>query len=307
MRNRFLFFLGFIICFLVLSYLFLYFKAGSQEIVISIRIPRFLLTLVTGFILAGLGYVYQIVLNNPLAEPYILGISSGAAFGSILAAVSGLFLLMPLFGFIGAVLTMFLVWQLARLGGFFSSTKLLLSGIIVGLFFSALISVIMYFNQKDIGNIINVLMGNLGHVFSNLEWTIFRYILIVSLVIMLYLFSQSEKINIISTGDEIATSLGVNVTRLRKLLFLLGSLLTGVVVAYAGIIGFVGLIVPHIVRILTRGNKRYNLILSACGGAFFLLFCDFIAMHLTIVELPVGIITSFLGCPFFVFILVKNK
>ena len=144
-----------------------------MNIIYSVRLPRLMLAFLTGFVLAGVGHSFQVMLNNPLAEPYILGISSGAAFGSILAVILGMHVLMPVFGFIGAFLTMFLVWFLAHIGGFFNKTKLLLSGIIVGMFFSALISLLMYLNQQEIGNIINILMGNLGRIFSRDEWIFF--------------------------------------------------------------------------------------------------------------------------------------
>ena len=266
-----------------------------------------MLAFLCGFVLAGVGYSFQIMLNNPLAEPYILGISAGAAFGSILAVVAGLYLLMPLFGFVGAIVTMILVWYLSHLGGFFNKTKLLLSGIIVGMFFSALISLIMYFNQKDIGNIINVLMGNLGHIFSHSEWNYFLVIFGISLLLMIYLFSMSNKLMILTTGDLVASSLGIDVKKLRRRIFIISSLLTGITVAYAGIIGFIGLVIPHIVRMILGGNKRWGIIFSAFGGAILLILCDFIAMHIAVIEVPVGVITAFIGCPFFLYIMARSK
>ncbi|MEA1898488.1 MAG: iron ABC transporter permease, partial [Bacteroidota bacterium] len=233
---------------LILIYLYLNFQVGSRHIILQVRLPRLMLAFLIGFVLSGVGYSFQIMLNNPLAEPYILGISSGAAFGSILASVMGLYLFMPVFGFAGALITLIIVWSLSHLGGFFNNTKLLLSGIIVGMFFSALISLLMYFNQQDIGNIINVLMGNLGHIFSRKEWYYFLVVFGISILLMLYLFLLSRKLMILTTGDVIAGSLGIDVKKLRKKIFIISSLLTGITVAYAGIIGFIGLIVPHIVR-----------------------------------------------------------
>ncbi|MCK4956755.1 MAG: iron chelate uptake ABC transporter family permease subunit, partial [Candidatus Cloacimonetes bacterium] len=209
----------FLFLFAVLIYFYISFGTSSLRIVLAIRLPRLLLAFLTGLILAGVGFSFQVMLNNSLAEPYILGISSGAAFGSILAVVSGLYLFMPLFGFVGALLTMILVWSLAHIGGMFDKTKLLLSGIIIGMFFSALISLIIYFNQQDIGNIINVLMGNLGHIFSNLEWKIFITVFSFSIMLMLYLFSLSKQLEILSTGDLVAVSMGINVKNLRRRIF----------------------------------------------------------------------------------------
>jgi iron complex transport system permease protein len=272
-----------------------------------VRLPRLMLAFLTGFVLAGVGHSFQVMLNNPLAEPYILGISSGAAFGSILAVILGLHVLMPVFGFIGAFLTMFLVWFLAHIEGFFNKTKLLLSGIIVGMFFSALISLLMYLNQQEIGNIINVLMGNLGRIFSRDEWVYFLIVFIISLLLMVYLFLLSGKLTILTTGDLVATSLGIDVKKLRRKIFIISSLLTGITVAYAGIIGFIGLVVPHIIRMITGGNKRFVMIFSAFAGAFLLIICDLTAKHIASIEVPVGVITAFIGCPFFLFIMARSK
>ncbi|MCD4796203.1 MAG: iron ABC transporter permease [Candidatus Cloacimonetes bacterium] len=305
MNKKILF--SFVIFSAFLIYFYLSFEAASLHIILSVRLPRLMLSFLTGFILAGVGYSFQVMLNNPLAEPYILGISSGAAFGSILAAVMGLYLLMPVMGFLGAILTMILVWYLSHLGGFFNKSKLLLSGIIVGMFFAALISLIMYFNQQDIGNIINILMGNLGHIFSHTEWKIFLAVFSISILLMFYLFLLSNQLNILTTGDLVASSLGVNVKQLRKRIFVICSLLTGITVAYAGIIGFIGLVVPHLVRMISSGNKKFSLILASFGGAVLLILCDLVAMHVAVIELPVGVITAFIGCPFFLFIMARSR
>lgn len=285
-----------------------YFRIGdpTAHIIVSLRIPRYLLTVLTGFILAGVGHGFQVMLDNPLAEPYILGISSGAAFGSIVASISGFFILMPLFGFSGAFLTMILVWHFAHLGGEFSRTKLLLSGIIVGMFFSAAISLLMYLNLQEISNIINILMGNLGRIFSRSEWNYFLFISGISFILMLYLFYISQKLQMLTTGDLVATSLGIDVAKLRKQFFIIASLLTAVTVSFAGIIGFIGLVVPHTVRLISGGNKKNVMLLSAAVGALLLMICDMIARNISKIELPVGIITAFLGCPFFIFLLAKK-
>ncbi|MBN1327685.1 MAG: iron ABC transporter permease, partial [Candidatus Cloacimonetes bacterium] len=228
------------------------------------------------------------------------------ALGSILAALTGMIILMPLWGFAGALSAIILVWSLAGLGGFLNKTRLILAGIIIGLFLSAVISLLMYFNQQDIGIIINVLMGNLGRIFSNSEWPVFLGIFIIANLLILYLFSLSRQLSILASGDLIAASLGIKAKVLRRNIFLVGSLLTGMTVAYAGIIGFVGLVIPHLTRIIFR-NQSMSLIYSAFLGGFFLIFCDLLAQHLTIVEIPVGIITAFIGCPFFLLIMLRNK
>jgi iron complex transport system permease protein len=298
--------IGFISLFICLIYFYLRIGNPSEHIIIAVRLPRLMLTFLTGFVLAGVGYTYQMMLDNPLAEPYLLGISSGAAFGSVLAVVSGFIIMMPLFGFGGALLTMFIVWRLAQYKGEFNNTKLILSGIIVGMFFSALISLFMYLNLQEIGNIINVLMGNLGRIFSSGEWNFFLLIFFLSISLMSYLFLLSYKITILSTGDLVATSLGLDVKKIRRKIFLISSLLTGVIVSYAGIIGFIGLVVPHMTRMVFKGNKNHVMMFSAFAGAFLLIICDLIAKHIAPIELPVGVITAFLGCPFFILILSRR-
>lgn len=291
----------------VMVYLYLTFRAHSSFIVMQVRIPRLVLALLCGFILGGIGSVYQIMLNNPLAEPYILGVSSGAALGSVIAIIIGLYLFVPLFAFGGALLTMLIVWYLSQAGGYYSGTKLLLSGIIVGMFCSSLISLMMYLNLQDVGSIMGVLMGNIGHIFRVDEWRWFQLFGLVSLVLMGYLYSLSGQLNICSSGDLIATNVGVDVTKLRRNVFIVSSLLIGFVVSYAGIIGFIGLIVPHLIRMLFGNDQRKVFLLSSIGGAFLLLLCDFIAMHITVIEIPIGVITAFIGCPFFVYCFAVRK
>jgi len=293
--------------FAVVGYIYLHFGAANGFVIEHIRIPRLLLTALTGLILGSVGFCFQLLLDNPLAEPYILGVSSGAALSSILAASAGMYLLMPLFGFLGALATMLLVYWLARQGGGFNTTKLLLAGIIIGMFISAIISLVMYLNQEDIGNIINVLMGNLGHIFSRSEWNIFLGVAVLAMILLGYLFLQGRRLLILSTGDMLAGSLGINVKAYRIKIFVICSLLTGLSVAFAGIIGFVGLIIPHLVRLIWHGNKPGSIFYAGISGAFFLIICDFIAMHIAIIELPVGIITAFVGCPLFIYLLWQKK
>ncbi len=287
-------------------YVYLNYRAASVSIVLDVRLPRLLLTILCGLILGGVGSVYQIMLNNPLAEPYILGVSSGGALGSIIAIVLGLSIFVPLFAFAGAFLVLLIVWYLSQLGGFFSGTKLLLSGIIMGLFCSSFISLLIYFNQKDISGIIGILMGNLGYIFSVGEWRWFQVFGLVAIGAMFYLYTLSNQLNILASGDLSAYGMGVNVNRIRKSVFVVSSFLIGYIVAYAGIIGFVGLIIPHIARKLWGNDQRKIFVLSSIGGALMLLICDFLAMHTAVIEIPIGVITAFIGCPFFVYVFSRN-
>jgi len=305
--RQWLYLAGMLVAGLLVGYLYLTAGQPDMGIILDVRLPRLLLTVFTGMSLAAIGSVYQMMLANPLAEPYILGISSGAALGSVLAGLTGLFILMPLFGFMGAMLTMILVWTLAQKKGQFDRTRLLLSGIIAGMFLAAIISLIMYIYQKDTLLILGILMGNLGHIFSVGEFRFFLGCLLVGMGILVMLHRDSLKLDILSSGDLYAASVGLQAHKIRQRLFVLGSLLTGIVVSYAGIIGFVGLIIPHMVRLRVSNNQRLVYLHSLVWGAVFLLLCDFLAMHLTALELPVGVITSFIGCPFFVWLLLKKR
>ncbi|MCL1827103.1 MAG: iron ABC transporter permease [Candidatus Cloacimonetes bacterium] len=299
--------IGLLLLFLLFASFYLFFGYKSDIILLNIRLPRFLLTVLCGMTLASIGSVYQIMLNNPLAEPYILGVSSGAALGSIIGGLAGFVVLMPLFGFLGALGTMFLVWVISHYKSKGDPYRLLFSGIIAGMFISSLISLLLYLFRQDTAKILQVLMGNTGHIFDSREWFYFLLAFGFSCVCLFYLYTLSTQLNILTSGDEVASSLGVNVKKLRKKIFFVSSLLTGICVSYAGIIGFVGLIVPQLIRLVLGAEQKRVFGFSVIGGALFLLVCDFLAQHLTVLELPVGIITSFLGCPLFVYILLIKK
>ena len=279
---------------------------SSRNILFNIRIPRIVLGIIAGLVLASSGGVLQGMLHNPLADPYLLGISSGAALGSIIGLLLKKIYLMPLFGFLGALLTMILVWQIAQKQRHIDKTKLILAGVEVNMFFSAIIAFLMSVFHKDLAQIFSILMGNLGFIFSQstsfLLWTIAG--LSILGVIILYFFSV--KLNILSVGDYSAETLGVNVYKTRKFLFILTSFLVGIIVSFVGIIGFVGLIIPHIARILIGSDNRYMLPLSALLGASFLVLCDTIARSVMVIEIPVGVVTALFGAPFFVYLLKRK-
>lgn len=292
---------------IAISIIYLSWGKPSGMILTQVRLPRMLLTLITGMVLAGVGSVYQLMLSNPLAEPYILGISSGSAFGSILMGVLGLSILMPLGGFAGAILTMFMVWGLAGRRGSFERSRLLIGGVIMGMFFASGISLLMYLFHEDTVIILGTLMGNLGRIFSFNEYRAFLALATLCVILLAWLFTQSSTLDIVSGSDLYAGSVGIKVSNLRKRVFVISSLLIGITVAYAGIIGFVGLIVPHIARFYVGPSQKKVYPLSLFIGAFFLLFCDFIAQNITVLELPVGVITSAIGCPFFMWLMLKKS
>ena len=285
-----------------------YLFSGSPDanVIVNIRLPRLILTLYTGMVLAAVGSVYQLMLANPLAEPYILGVSSGSAFGAIFTGVLGLTLLMPVGGFLGAGITLLVVWSLARRKGSFDRSRLLIAGVIAGMFFSAGISLLMYLFQKDSMVILGTLMGNLGHVFTFREWNFFLGLLAISLLLMIWLYFKSTALDILSGGDIYAGSVGIDVPALRKKVFIVSSLLIGITVSFAGIIGFVGLIIPHIVRFFIPSGQKRIYLYSLLSGGVFLLLCDLIAKNIAVIELPVGVITAAVGCPFFMWLMLRK-
>lgn len=289
-----------------LAALYLYWGNPGTYILWHIRMPRLILTVISGMSLAAIGSVYQLMLGNPLAEPYILGVSSGSAFGSILFAALGMILLMPLGGFIGAVITTVLVWRLAQKQGKFDPQRLIIAGVIVGMFFSSAISLMMYLNRQDTVLILGTLMGNLGRIFSYTEYRVFLGLSVLVLILLAWLHLKSRALDILSSSDLYAASVGIEVERLRRQIFFVSSLIVGIVVSYAGIIGFVGLLTPHIMRLAGMQNQKMIFPTSALFGATFLLAADFLAKNLSGIELPVGIVTAAVGCPFFIYLLLKK-
>jgi iron complex transport system permease protein len=275
-------------------------------ILFRIRLPRVLLAGLVGFTLSLGGVVFQALLRNPLAEPFILGVSSGAAVGAITAMVLGLGFSfgVPLMSFMGALCTILLVMGISSRHGGLESSTLLLTGVIVNAFCTA---VIMFFiaiaSDSRLHSILFWLYGDLSQS-RYVQLSIgFPLVLIVSCV----LYGFSRHLNLIVGGEEAALQMGVEVEVLKWTAFLGISLITGVVVSFSGIIGFVGLIVPHLMRMVLGADHRLLMPASALGGAVFLISADTLARTLiSPSELPVGVITAFLGAPFFVYLLKQR-
>lgn len=285
-------------------------SSNHVTIVNVIRIPRVLGATLIGMALAGAGVVFQGVLRNPLAEPYVLGISSGAAFGATLTIVTGIsftFIGMSsvsIGAFIGALLTMIIVYNIARVGIKSSITTLLLSGIAISSLLSAMVSLMISLNRDQVERIIFWTMGSLSSIkMSHIEVV---YIPII-LAILVFLFF-SRDLNVMLLGEESATSMGIDVVLLRKILLVSASVATAFSVSISGIIGFVGLIVPHAMRIIVGPNHKYLTPASILAGAIFLILSDTVAR--TIIapgQLPLGVITAIIGAPYFIFLLYKNS
>ncbi|MDR1113841.1 MAG: helical backbone metal receptor [Candidatus Margulisbacteria bacterium] len=261
---------------------------------------RLVLALLVGAGLALSGLLYQSMLSNPLAEPYLLGVSSGAAVG----ALGGLLFNCPPFftAVLGALLALTLVYLLARKQGKIDNSGLILSGVMINAFCGALIMLSVFFAGDKVHSLMFWLMGDLGTGIWPQAWLIGA----VLLVMTLFASWQSGKIELLSVGDEQAESLGVEVSRLKTFLLFLLSALTAVIVASTGIIGFVGLIIPHIVKMLFGERLGRNIFLTLFCGAVFLALSDLAARTvLPEIILPVGIITALLGVPFFVLVYKK--
>jgi iron complex transport system permease protein len=279
---------------------------ADHIIVVDIRLPRVLLALLVGAGLSVAGVALQALLRNPLAEPYILGISSGGTAGAILAAGTALgagLLTTPLASFAGSLLVTVLVYLLARRRGQLDSYTLLLSGVMVGAFFNAVVLLIVAVFNQEMRHAFLWLMGNLSGATAG-------SLLIVCpgvLVAVLLLFLHARNFNLIATGDESALQLGVDVTRVKRGTYLLASLITGLVVSVSGIIGFVGLIIPHICRLLFGPDHRLLLPASFLAGGIFLIGADIIARTVIApTEIPVGAVTAAVGAPLFIYLLKRS-
>ncbi len=285
-------------------------KKSHIFIVTNIRLPRILLASLVGAILSVVGTSYQSIFKNPMADPYVMGVSSGAAFGATIGIILGIskgilgFGLTSIMAFAGALLTTILVYNLARIGNKISTTSILLAGIVVSSILSAGISLMMIFNHDDLASIVSWTMGS----FNGASWTQIAVIFIPALIGTLFLSSFSRELNAIVLGEEQAQNLGVNVEFTKKIILITASFLAASAVSVSGIIGFVGLIVPHLFRLIFGADHRILLPVSVIGGAVFLLICDTLARTvLQGIEIPVGIITSVFGGPFFLYLLKRNK
>ncbi|MFO8109729.1 MAG: iron chelate uptake ABC transporter family permease subunit [Thermoplasmata archaeon] len=274
----------------------------NVNIVMNIRMPRMLMGLVTGCALAVSGVTMQGIFRNPLASPYILGVSAGGALGASIGIILGLGLYyIPGLAFLIAMLTSLLVFVLGRVNGKTDVPTLLLAGIAVGAFMGATTSYLKFIARESLQNIVFWTMGSLhGSVWE--EIYIVMPLVMAGILLTLY---HTRELNVLQVGEESAAHLGVEVERTKLILLVLSSLLAASVVAFTGIIGFVGLIIPHIARMLTGPDHRWLVPISTVMGGIFLMSCD-ILVRLS-GNIPVGIITGLFGAPFFLYLLLKNR
>jgi iron complex transport system permease protein len=277
---------------------------AEKTILFSIRLPRLLLAMGVGSGLSVAGLVFQALLRNPLAEPYILGISSGGTAGTLLALTLALGTVgTSLSSFAGSALVMFIVYAIAQRRGQMDTNALLLAGVMTGAFFNAIVLLLIAVTNQEMRNAFLWLMGNLSGATPESLMIVGPMVLLCSGALLL----QAKKYNLIATGDEAALQLGVNVRAVKRLSYLLGSLITGLVVSVSGVVGFVGLIIPHICRMVFGPDHRILLPASFLTGAMFLVLADLLARTmLAPAEIPVGAVTAAIGAPVFIYLLRKT-
>ncbi len=282
---------------------------GHEAIVWEIRFPRAILAATVGSGLAIVGASLQAVTRNHLADPHLLGISSGGAFGAILALLhTGLFLgllTVPLLAFGGALAATIIVLGVSRVADATSADKLILAGVAVSFIIMAAANALIFLGDpRATHTVVFWMLGGLGLA----QWNQLIYPILVLALCCLWLFTKTKELNAMTIGDETASTLGIAVREFRLAVFVVGALITGAMVAFSGIIGFVGLMIPHIVRLFVGGDYRRVLAGSAIAGAIFLLWADIIARTIMAPEdLPIGIVTGIIGGIFFVWLLRRNS
>lgn len=275
----------------------------ERAIILDIRLPRVILAGIVGVALSGSGVTLQGIFRNPLVDPFILGISAGAALGCALSV--GFFPEIPiqLMAFLFGITAVILAYTIARTQGEVSRLPLILTGVIISAFFTAMVSIVKFLvDPHKLQSIVFWLMGS----FSLADWNLVKIASIGIIIGLLPIFLMRWRLNAMSMGEDEARALGVNVKRERIIFIAASSLAVSIAVSVSGIIGWVGLMVPHLVRMMTGPDHKSLVPLSMAGGAAFMIFADTIARNLTSFDIPVGIITAITGAPFFVYLMKKG-
>ncbi len=285
----------------------------TRDVIVNLRLPRILFAALTGCGLALCGYVMQASIQNVLADPYILGVSSGAALGAALAILVGFPLhhnlpqeiTISAWAFIGAISAITIANIIAGYKRKQTNTRLILAGVIVNVLCTAISNMLIYL-ANDVEGIRSITFWTMGSL-ANISWLQVIILTVVLLLSILYFFTQLRTLNILSLGEETASTLGINIYRKRKIYILIVTILTGIMVAQCGIIGFVGLIVPHAVRAVCKTANSNILPLVLLSGSIFLVLVDLLSRILIEhQEVPIGIITSIIGAPIFLLIFLKQ-
>lgn len=286
-------------------------SSAKMDVVWLIRMPRVILAIGVGAGLSVVGIVMQAIVKNPLADPYVLGISSGASLGATLAILLGIGTSLSInyigiMGFIGAFVTSMLVLLISNIGGRSNSTKLLLSGMALSSVCSAFSSFIVYISNDAQGmkNISFWLMGSL----SGANWNEISFILPIIFIGTLFFMTQYRTLNLMLLGDEVSVTLGTDLHKFRILYLIITSLMIGIIVFSSGMIGFIGLIIPHIVRMIFGTDHRRIIPIAALLGAIFMIWADVLSrIIINGAEIPIGILISMIGAPCFVWLMIKKS
>ncbi|WP_371814349.1 FecCD family ABC transporter permease [Brevibacillus sp. HB1.1] len=284
---------------------------GEQTIIWDIRFPRVLLGAIVGAGLSVVGVAIQSLVRNSLADPYVLGVSSGASVGATSVIIFGAFSMYGQYAlsfgaFTGSLVSIILIFTLSRIGGQNSTVRLLMAGIAISAILSAITSLLVFSapNEHGIGTVLFWLSGSL----AGGKWEYLTIPTLIVVICLIVLMAQYRSLNAMLMGEESAGTLGVNTVQFRKLLLVITALLTGVIVSIAGSIGFVGLMMPHIVRVMVGSDHRRVLPVSALFGAIFLIWVDVVArLAFAPEELPIGILTALCGGPFFIWLMLRSS
>ena len=299
-----------------IKYLIGYFSDSSSadpikgNVISNIRMPRILLSLLVGSALAVSGASLQGVFKNPMADPGIIGVSSGAAAGAVITISLGIagssLLILPVFSFFGGLIAALIVFLLSRTSTNSSGTSFILSGLAVSAFLNSIISLVLVSSKKfgELNAILNWLAGG----FQDSRWEHVYIAAPIILLLLPFFFIFSNRINILSLSDDSAKTLGLNVELNRFIFLVLATLMTSISVAVCGILAFIGIMIPHITRLIVGPDNRLVIPISALIGAVFLLAGDLLARTIFLPnEIRLGIITSFIGAPYFIYLLIKQR
>jgi iron complex transport system permease protein len=282
----------------------------QSTLILDVRLPRALCGVLVGAALAIAGAAYQGLFRNPMADPYTIGASSGAALGATVAVILGATLLsfgintIPIFAFIGCLFAVLFVYQISKVGVKTPVQTLLLSGIAVSIFLSAIVNYFQAIYPDETRQSTFWLAGSFSYTEWSDVWSTLAFILAGSIII--YFFSRD--LNLLALGEDEATHLGVNLERMKKIIIVSSALVTAAAVSISGLIAFVGLIIPHLTRLLISSDHRILIPTSALMGAIFLVLCDTLArVIIPPSELPVGVITAICGGPFFLYLMRRKK
>lgn len=272
--------------------------------ILQLRISRVILGIFAGGVLAFCGCLLQGLFGNPLVEPYTLGSASGAALGAsvgilIFGAIS------PILAFFGSLGVGFFVYTVARIEGGLLRDRLILAGVVLSFLCSSLVMIIMVLGGRELYEILYLLMGYLGIIIDATNRIMIIILIVISLGLVAFLYRYHRELDIISQGTETAAGLGIDIQKFSLIIFFSSALLIGLTVSIVGAIGFVGLIIPHVSKLLFGPRHRYNLGASFILGSTFLVLADTLSRVITVYELPVGVVTSLVGVPFFIYLYKK--